>query len=129
MRGLFSLSLILTALLIVLGCGEKVSVEEMFTNANQLQKEGHYEEAIKVYQKLIQEHPKSEYSPKAQFMIGFIYANELEDMDRAKLAYEKFVEDYPEHEMVSAAEWEIENLGRDINEIEELTTTEADSSR
>lgn len=129
MKELFSLSILFAVLLLVMGCGEKVSVEEMFVNANQFQKEGHYEEAIKVYQKLLKDFSGSDYCPKAQFMIGFIYANEIKDFEKAKEAYQKFVKNYPDHDMAKDAEWEIEHLGRDINEIEELTKVQTDSSQ
>lgn len=105
---------------LVIGCGPKLSDSEMFAQANQLQREGKYEDAIASYKSLVSSYPKSTYAPQAQFMVGFIYANELKKIDEAKTAYEKFIKDFPEHEMVKDARWEIEHLGQDIQDIEDL---------
>jgi len=104
-----------------------MDASEMFGQANQLQKEGKYQEAVKFYENLIKKFPQSKFSPQAQFMIGFIYANEFKDLDNAKIAYEKFLKDYPDHEMAKDAKWELEHLGKDINVIEDLTKS-ADST-
>ena len=115
------LAILLSSLILSLGCGPGATDGEMFAQANQLQREGKYEEAIEVYGKLIEKYSDSTYGPQAQFMIGFIYANELENLDQAKEAYEKFLKIFPDHEMAKDASWELEHLGQDINDIEELT--------
>jgi len=53
-------------------------------------------------------------------MIGYIYANDLNDYDKAKASYEKFIELYPDHMLVPSAQWEIENLGKSLDEIPQL---------
>ena len=116
-------------LLLLSSCGPKVTDVEMFTQANQLQREGKYDEAIRMYDNLIVKYPKSTYGPQAQFMIGFIYANELKDLDKAKVAYEKFLKVYPEHEMAKDARWELEHLGQDIDDIEALIQSNADTTK
>jgi len=121
------LILIFTISAFILSCGPKMDASEMFGQANQLQKEGKYQEAVKFYENLIKKFPQSKFSPQAQFMIGFIYANEFKDLDNAKIAYEKFLKDYPDHEMAKDAKWELEHLGKDINVIEDLTKS-ADST-
>ena len=60
-------------------------------------------------------------------MVGYLYANELKDFDQARQAYSDFVDLYPDHEMAKDAQWEMENLGRDINDIEELSTATEDT--
>jgi hypothetical protein len=51
-------------------------------------------------------------------MIGYIYANHVKDFDKAKEAYNSFIEKYPEHELVTSVKWEIDHLGKDISEID-----------
>ncbi len=53
-------------------------------------------------------------------MVGYLYANHLKNKDQAKAAYQTFIRDYPEHELVKDAQWELDHLGKDVNEIEEL---------
>jgi len=53
-------------------------------------------------------------------MVGYLYANHLKNMDMAKQAYATFIRNYPEHELVKDAQWELDHLGKDVNQIEEL---------
>ena len=62
-------------------------------------------------------------------MIGFIYANEVKNLDKAKEAYEKFLKAYPEHEMAKDAKWELDHLGQDIDDIEALIKSNSDSTK
>jgi TolA-binding protein len=103
-------------------------VDDLFNSANQLQREGKYQEAIEVYKHLTKKFPDSKFAPQAQFMIGFIYANELKDFDKAKDAYQEFLKKFPDHEMAKDAKWEMDHLGKDINDIEDLTETSPEVS-
>lgn len=120
----FKIPIIITVLVCLsfsIGCGPKITDGEMFAEANQHQREGKYDEAISTYNKLIDTYPASPYGPQARFMIGFIYANEMKDIENARKSYEKFLEIYPDHEMAKDARWELDHLGEDINDIETLT--------
>jgi tetratricopeptide (TPR) repeat protein len=125
-RGILLFTVIPFILALILGCQKGPTAEDVFNEAKQLQEDANYAEAVTKYEKLVQTHPKSKYAPQAQFMIGFIYANELDDLDKAKVAYEKFLDVYAAESdsgMVASAEWELRNLGKDINEIEDLSLT------
>jgi TolA-binding protein len=50
-------------------------------------------------------------------MLGFIYANELNNYEKAKIYYQKFLERYPNSELAISAKFELENLGRKPEEI------------
>ena len=126
---ILAVSVLIPVMLILFGCGPKVTDVEMFTQANQLQREGKYDEAIGIYDNLIAKYPASTYGPQAQFMIGFIYANEVKNLDKAKEAYEKFLKAYPEHEMAKDAKWELDHLGQDIDDIEALIKSNSDSTK
>ncbi|NQS98099.1 MAG: tetratricopeptide repeat protein [candidate division Zixibacteria bacterium] len=116
----FLILLLLAGIVLQTGC-KKLNDSETFAQANQFQREGQYCEAIDTYRKLTEQFPDSKFCPQAQFMIGFIFANDLEDLEKAKTAYEKFLETYPDHEMAKDAGWELKHLGEDINDIEKLT--------
>ncbi|MFH1861854.1 MAG: tetratricopeptide repeat protein [bacterium] len=126
---------ILTAILFYLalsGCEKKPSEQQIFDEAKKYQESQDFENAVTQYAKLIELHPKGKYAPQSQFMIGFIYANELKNYEEAKQAYTAFLEKYSstaDSGMVASARWELEHLGQDINEIEELSTiTESQES-
>jgi TolA-binding protein len=86
-------------------------VDKSLTNEESLLK------AVKAYTKF---HRKFHSDPKAAqtlFMIGFIQANELKNIEAAKTAYTKFLKLYPDSEMAESAKSEIENLGLTPDEI------------
>lgn len=86
-----------------------------------------FETAVALHRKIIEKYPESKYVVQSQFMIGYIYANEIKDYDRAKLEYERFLELYPDHELVPSVKWELENLGKDLSEIEIFAKSEKSS--
>jgi len=88
------------------------------------------EKAISLLDRMIKEYPESDSTAaQCQFMIGFIYANNVADTANARLAYTTFLERYPGHELVPSVQWELKYLGKDINDIPELMNVEDESQR
>ena len=79
-RGLLFLTILPLMLALIIGCQKGPTAEDVFNEAKQLQEDANYADAVTKYEKLVQMHPKSKYAAQAQFMIGFIYANELDDL-------------------------------------------------
>lgn len=79
-----------------------------------------FDRGISMLERVIAEHPEAKEAAQCQFMIGFIFANNAADTAQARIAYQKFVETYPDHELIPSVEWELRYLGKDINEIPEL---------
>lgn len=118
------LSFMPLVLLMAGGCQKKPAEEMIFNEAKKFQEEGKYSEAVASYEKLVQQHPRGKYAPQSQFMVGFILANELKDVKGAEAAYKAFLKKYSskaDSGMVASAEWELKNLGKDINEIQDLS--------
>lgn len=86
------------------GCG-KQSEQELFTIAEEAQKDGKPVEALKAYRKVAKEYPGGENTPKAMFMIGFVYAEQIYDTTRAIDAFNEFLEKYPDNELSPSAEF------------------------
>jgi outer membrane protein assembly factor BamD (BamD/ComL family) len=110
---------------IILGCAKKPGEEQLFTEAKQFQEESQFQKAVDKYQELIALYPKSPLCAQSQFMIGYIYANHIQDFDAAKEAYVTYLELYADDEMSKDAKWELEHLGEDINSIDELLITDS----
>jgi len=66
---------------------------------------------VEYYKKAYEASPNSDYAPKALFMIGFLQANELNELEAAKEAYHLFIEKFPESELATSAQAELDNLG------------------
>lgn len=70
-----------------------------------------YKRAKKYFHMVYKEFPKNENAASSLFMVGFIQANLLNQLDSAKLNYEKFIQQFPNHPMVESAKAEVQNLG------------------
>lgn len=73
--------------------------------------------AIELYSLLLANAPQHPKAATAQFMTGFIYANDLGQLDKAKAAYEAFLQKYPNDELSESAKMELENLGKSPEEL------------
>ncbi len=79
-----------------------------------------YTDAIRYYQKIVDEYGSTRWGPKAQFMIGYTYANVIHDYKKAEKAYQTFLDIYPTSELVKAVQFEVKYLGEDVGNINDL---------
>ena len=79
-----------------------------------------FEKALAEYRVVLNDHKGSKEEALAQFMIGYIYANVLKDFDKARSEYQVFLDRFPKHELYPSVKFEINHLGKDINEIPAL---------
>jgi tetratricopeptide (TPR) repeat protein len=103
---------------------QKRDARQMFKTAQEL---GPPTERIAAYQALLEEYPDSEVSPQAQFMIGFIYSEELKSYDEAEKAFRELLRRYPASELAGSAQWMVEHMRSE--EAPPFDLSEADSSR
>ncbi len=67
---------------------------------------------VQLYRDLVNRYPGDDYAPQALFMIGFVYAEELEMGTDALHTFEELLRDYPDSEIAKSAEWFIENIDK-----------------
>ena len=79
-----------------------------------------FSRAIEEYRKVIEKYSGSEQEPDALFMIGYIYANVLDDKNSAVSAYQSFIQQFPNHKYFSSVKFELEYLGKTVDEIPAL---------
>ncbi|HWN82799.1 MAG TPA: peptidylprolyl isomerase, partial [Candidatus Udaeobacter sp.] len=70
---------------------------------------------LKLYQQIVAEHGESKYGAQAQFMIGFMYADELKDKAKARAAFEQMITRYKnapyvDSTLVDSARWMLKNM-------------------
>lgn len=117
------LSLLLTLLMLV-ACGKKTSETDLYKQAEEMYQAQKFEEAVFTFDQMLTDYPDGILAPKAAFMMGYIYANELSQMEQAKKYYQHFLDKYgaqADSNLVSSARWELDNLGRSVDELEILT--------
>ncbi len=72
------------------------------------------------YAEIVRRNPGGPRSAQAQFMIGFVQADEVKNYPAAREAFEKFLKDYPNHELAQSAQWMLENMEKPDMDVEEL---------
>jgi len=73
--------------------------------------------AIKYFEQYYLKFPKAEKAPYSLFMQGFIYETQLQNTEKAKWCYEKFISDFPDHKLAQDAKYSIANLGKSEEEL------------
>ncbi len=76
-----------------------------------------HDKAIQYFKLFKERYPDDIRAGDATFLIGFIYANELNQLDSALNYYEDMVVLYPNHRSTPAAQSEIRNLGKTPEQI------------
>jgi tetratricopeptide (TPR) repeat protein len=86
------------------------------------------EKAIELYSKVTEKMPQHLKAPTAFFMLGFVYGNDLRDLEKAKAAYELFLQKFPNDEMAESARAELLLLGKSPDEaLKEILKNNPDS--
>ena len=80
------------------------------------QQQGDNAGAIRQYERLLTSYPDSQYGDEAQFMIGFIYEENLGELERAKEAYQKVIDRYPDSELAISARQLLPHVGKAAEE-------------
>jgi TolA-binding protein len=76
-----------------------------------------YQESINEYRRLLRLYPDSKNNYKAQFMIGFVYSENLKEKDKALAAYRQVISQYPTCDLADDAQFMINSLesGEEFN--------------
>jgi outer membrane protein assembly factor BamD (BamD/ComL family) len=132
MRTIFWFTTIILATSFVLSCSDKASEKEYFDLATQYMDQQDWEKAEEYFNKVLQDYPNGLFSSKALFMVGYLNANHMKNFDKARKYYTEFLEKYPDHELADAARYELDNMGKDVDELpfmQEEQSTEPSASQ
>lgn len=86
---------------------QRKTPREVFNEAQTIQSP---QARIEAYEQLLRDHPESEVSPQAQFMVGFIRSEELKDYEGAERAFRTLLQRWPKAELSASAQWMIEHM-------------------
>jgi N-acetylmuramoyl-L-alanine amidase len=78
--------------------------------------DSYFLEAIKSYRFLIKEYPYNRFSREAQFTLGEVYRQDLEDPGEARRAFQDFLATFPKSEKAGEAKDILEQLDREAAE-------------
>ncbi len=115
------------ALITLFACSKTLTEEEYYEAAKEAYTKENFEPAIANFKNIIQHYPQGKRAAEASFMLGFINANDVKNLDEAKKYYEAFIAKYPDHELADDAQYELQNLGKDINDLPIFKQLNADT--
>jgi outer membrane protein assembly factor BamD (BamD/ComL family) len=73
--------------------------------------------ALELYHRFCEKYPNSSKAAYALFLQGFIYENQLKNLEKAKELYTSFLAKYPNHELAKDAKFSLDNLGKSEEEL------------
>lgn len=85
-------------------------------------------ECIALFERIRREYPEHRRAENALFLIGYTYAEQLKNFEQAKTYYEAFLQQYPTSDLSQSVQFELQNLGKPVEELEiikNLTTQPA----
>jgi len=86
------------------------------------------QKAIQVFDRVLKNYPDYEKAAQCLFLKGYVYENEIGDLNTAKAIYKDFIAKYPDDEFADDAAVSIQNLGKSpeelIKEFEEKSKAE-----
>lgn len=87
--------------------------ELLYNEAQRFSEKEDFTSAIQTYEEILKLYPESVHSCRAQFLIGFVYSENLKDYEKAREVYGKVIETYPECDLADDARFMLESMGRD----------------
>lgn len=70
-----------------------------------------YRKSVEIADMIVSKYPDHELAPMALYLKGFIYEELMHDEDKAKQAYNEFIEKYPNNPMVEEVKASLSNVG------------------
>ncbi|KAA3600420.1 MAG: tetratricopeptide repeat protein [Calditrichaeota bacterium] len=86
-------------------------------------------QAVKYYKTLVEKYPKSDKVKEGIFMLGYLHANALDDKDKATHFYEEFLKNYPDDELAASVKFELDYLGKNIQDIDLFKDSQKSSGK
>lgn len=78
------------------------------------------DECLALYDRIMKEFPQSSRAPYSLFLKGFLYENEINDLTKARHAYEAFLQQYPNHPLSDDVKFSLQHLGKTPEELIQL---------
>ncbi len=98
---------------------DSISPSLLFDLALVYEKQKQYDSCTKTLARIYDQYPNSKDAGKAVFLQGFLYANVLNQLDKAKTAYQLYLDKYSsvDAKMTGDVKMELQNLGKSPDEI------------
>ncbi|MGD9898582.1 MAG: outer membrane protein assembly factor BamD [Calditrichaceae bacterium] len=123
----------LTAVLLLItgitfSCSSIKPEEEYYKSATDAYAKEDFSGAAENFKKLVENYPTGKKYAESLFMLGFINANNLENFKDAEKYYNEFIKKFPEHDLADDARYELDMLGKDINNLPMFQNLDTDTT-
>lgn len=118
MKQWYRMFLLLMAAVLIIGCGEKLTEDQLRANALDFENREQWPQAAQMYERLVKAYPKSKQAEETLYRLGVIYANNIKDFSKSVDAYSRLVKKYPQSDYVIQASFMIGY--RYANDIQDL---------
>ncbi len=96
---------------------DSMAAEYIFKGADISMNINQPQQAIDLYDRIINDYPDFRKAPECLFLKGYVYENYFNDLDQARAIYTEFIEKYPENDFADDAQISINNLGKSPEEL------------
>ncbi|MFN5544793.1 MAG: tetratricopeptide repeat protein [Bacteroidota bacterium] len=96
---------------------DELAPEFIFKAAQRCNVIAQHQQALELFQSIIDKYPQSRVSEEALFLQAYIYENSLQNLGKAKEVYNTFILKYPSSELAEDAKMAIENLGKSPEQV------------
>jgi TolA-binding protein len=96
---------------------DELAPEFIFKAAQRCNVIAQHQQALELFQSIIDKYPQSRVSEEALFLQAYIYENSLQNLGKAKEVYNTFILKYPLSELAEDAKMAIENLGKSPEQV------------
>ena len=91
----------------------------LYAAAQAAEQQGRGRDAVDLYRRILTEYPESPQNYKAQFLVGFVFSEVLNQPDSARAAFGLVLERYPESEFADDAQAMLRFLDGEFPSFEE----------
>jgi outer membrane protein assembly factor BamD (BamD/ComL family) len=96
---------------------DEIAPEFIFKAAQRCNVIAQHQQALELFQSIIDKYPQSRVSEEALFLQAYIYENSLQNLSKAKEVYNAFITKYPTSELAEDAKMAIQNLGKSPEQV------------
>jgi len=93
------------------------SAERLFKAGELAMSLNHAVQSIKYFERVYNDYEDYEKRPYALFLKAFVLENQAKEYEQAKLVYEDFLSQYPDHPMADDAAYSVKNMGKSPEEL------------
>jgi outer membrane protein assembly factor BamD (BamD/ComL family) len=109
------------------GSKNKKTEQDLYTEAQNYSESGNFQSAIDTYKEILKLYPDSPRAYKAQFLIAFVYSENIKDSKKASENYQKLIEEYPDCDLADDARYMLEMMEKDsLPDIPDTGSTSSD---